>query len=78
LPDLTFWDSIASIRRFAGMDPTAAVVEPEAQALLTRFDAHVKHFDVQPDRHQLLGRAGRGDIAKVDGKMNQRIERDDS
>jgi heme-degrading monooxygenase HmoA len=41
---LTLWDSMASIQRFAGTDATAAVVEPEAQALLTGFDARVEHF----------------------------------
>jgi heme-degrading monooxygenase HmoA len=46
---LTLWDSMASIRRFAGADVTAAVVEPEAQAVLTRFDARVEHFDVLLD-----------------------------
>jgi heme-degrading monooxygenase HmoA len=46
---LTFWDSMASLRRFAGADPTAAVVEPEARAILTRFDARVKHFDILVD-----------------------------
>jgi heme-degrading monooxygenase HmoA len=46
---LTLWDSMASIQRFAGADTTAAVVEPEAQVLLTRFDARVEHFDVLVD-----------------------------
>jgi heme-degrading monooxygenase HmoA len=46
---LTLWDSMAAIQRFAGADVTAAVVEPEAQALLTRFDARVEHFDVLVD-----------------------------
>jgi heme-degrading monooxygenase HmoA len=46
---LTLWDSTASIQRFAGADATAAVVEPEAEALLTRFDARVEHFDVLVD-----------------------------
>jgi heme-degrading monooxygenase HmoA len=46
---LTLWDSMQSIARFAGADPTVAVVEPEAQALLMRFDARVEHFDVRVD-----------------------------
>jgi heme-degrading monooxygenase HmoA len=46
---LTFWDSMASIHRFAGADPTAAVVEPEARAALKRFDPRVEHFDVLVD-----------------------------
>lgn len=44
---LTFWDSMASIHRFAGAD--AAAVEPEARAVLKRFDARVEHFDVLVD-----------------------------
>jgi hypothetical protein len=47
---LTFWDSMTSIHRFAGADPTSAVVEPEARAVLKRFDARVTHFDVLVDR----------------------------
>jgi heme-degrading monooxygenase HmoA len=44
---LTLWESMAAIQRFAGPDPVAAVVEPEARALLTRFDAHVTHAEVR-------------------------------
>jgi hypothetical protein len=40
---------MAAIERFAGADVTAAVVEPEAQALLTRFDSRVEHFEVLVD-----------------------------
>jgi heme-degrading monooxygenase HmoA len=46
---LTHWDSMAAIQGFAGSDAAAAVVEPEAQALLARFDASVQHFDVLVD-----------------------------
>ena len=46
---LTLWDSMAAIERFAGADVTAAVVEPEAQAFLTRFDSRVEHFEVLVD-----------------------------
>jgi heme-degrading monooxygenase HmoA len=45
----TLWDSMESIARFAGADPTVAVVEPEAEALLIRFDSRVEHFDVRVD-----------------------------
>jgi hypothetical protein len=34
----TFWKSPEAIRAFAGDDITVAVVEPEAQAMLTSFD----------------------------------------
>ncbi|HKV40957.1 MAG TPA: hypothetical protein VJX67_17250, partial [Blastocatellia bacterium] len=43
---LTLWESMEAVRKFAGMDPTKAVVEPEAQAVLTSFDDYVTHYDV--------------------------------
>ena len=43
---LTFWDSMDAIRAFAGSDPSAAVVEPEAEAALIDYDRIVRHFDV--------------------------------
>jgi heme-degrading monooxygenase HmoA len=43
---LTLWDSMQAIRAFTGDQPTQAVVEPEAQAALVRFDSVVSHFDV--------------------------------
>ena len=43
---LTLWDSMDAIRRFAGDEPNRAVVEPEARAVLLRFDAEVKHYQV--------------------------------
>ena len=46
---VTLWDSMQAIREFAGQNPEAAVVEPEARALLTDFDAHVRHFEVVHD-----------------------------
>ena len=46
---LTFWDSIDAIMRFAGDDPTQAVVEPEARALLSSFDPEVTHHTVEVD-----------------------------
>lgn len=41
---LTLWDSMDAIRKFAGDEPSRAVVEPEAQAVLLRFDTEVKHY----------------------------------
>ena len=41
---LTLWDSMDAIRQFAGDAPDVAVVPPEAQALLSEYDATVKHF----------------------------------
>jgi len=36
----------ASIRAFAGEHVERAVVEPEAAAVLTRFDQEVRHYEV--------------------------------
>jgi heme-degrading monooxygenase HmoA len=46
---LTFWESMASIRGFTGDDATAAVVGPEARAVLKEFDRDVEHFDLVLD-----------------------------
>jgi len=43
---LTLWSSMEAIGAFSGPTPERAVVEPEAQAVLTRYDAHVEHFEV--------------------------------
>jgi len=43
---VTLWDSIESIARFAGEDVEAAVVPPEAQALLIAWDDRAAHWDV--------------------------------
>ncbi|MFI6025303.1 hypothetical protein [Amycolatopsis magusensis] len=42
----TLWESPAAIRSFAGEDPTAAVVEPEASAFLRASDSRVVHRTV--------------------------------
>jgi heme-degrading monooxygenase HmoA len=44
---LTFWDSMEAITRFAGDDPTKAVLEPQARALLSSYDAVVTHHVVE-------------------------------
>jgi heme-degrading monooxygenase HmoA len=44
---LTFWDSMQAVRRFAGVDPERAVVEPEARAVLARWDEFVTHYEVE-------------------------------
>jgi heme-degrading monooxygenase HmoA len=46
---MTLWESMDAIRSFAGSDITTAVVEPEAQAALTTFDASVTHHTVVVD-----------------------------
>src|SRR4029079_3679556 len=43
---VTLWDSRASIEKFAGANPDAAVVEPEARAVLSDFDDFVRHYEV--------------------------------
>ncbi len=46
---LTLWDSLDAIRGFSGADLTAAVVEPEARAVLSAFDTRAIHFDLVLD-----------------------------
>lgn len=46
---LTLWESMDAVRRFAGPSPERAVVEPEAQAVLSRFDDFVRHYEVVHD-----------------------------
>jgi heme-degrading monooxygenase HmoA len=43
---LTLWQSRDSIRAFAGPDIGRAHVEPEAQAVLARFDDFVTHYEL--------------------------------
>jgi hypothetical protein len=42
----TLWRSMQAIEAFAGPDREAAVVAPEAAALLTSFDKRVAHYDL--------------------------------
>ena len=46
---MTLWESMAAIRDFTGPDTDAAVVAPEAQALLKKYDRHVAHYEVVAD-----------------------------
>jgi heme-degrading monooxygenase HmoA len=43
---LTLWESMEAVRSFAGNQPDQAVVEPEAQTALIRFDSTVDHYEV--------------------------------
>jgi heme-degrading monooxygenase HmoA len=43
---ITFWQSLDSVRDFAGADLERAVVADEAAALLTEFDRRVRHYEV--------------------------------
>ena len=40
------WESFAAIDAFAGEDREAAVVAPEAAALLTDYDRRVRHYEI--------------------------------
>ncbi len=40
------FDSMEAVRAFAGVDYETAVVPPKARALLARFDARSRHYDV--------------------------------
>ena len=47
----TTWRSLEAIRGFAGSDLEAAVVAPEAAALLTSSDRRVRHFEISISAH---------------------------
>jgi heme-degrading monooxygenase HmoA len=48
---LMWFDSVEAVRAFAGADyEVAAVVPPEARALLKRFDARSAHYEVRRPR----------------------------
>ena len=53
---VTMWDSLESVRAFAGEDIGRAVIEPEARAVLSSFDDFVRHYDVS------FGRGPWGDL----------------
>lgn len=44
---LLWFDSLETVRGFAGESYETAVVPPRAQKLLARFDAHAAHFDLR-------------------------------
>jgi heme-degrading monooxygenase HmoA len=46
---MTLWESMEAIRGFTGPDTDAAVVAPEAQALLSKYDRRVAHYEVVAD-----------------------------
>ncbi len=43
---MTLWDSLDSIKAFAGDDVSAAIVEPEGRAALSTFDDFATHYEV--------------------------------
>jgi heme-degrading monooxygenase HmoA len=46
---LSFWESMDSIRAFAGAEATSAVVAPEARAVLKDYDREVRLYEVLLD-----------------------------
>lgn len=46
---MMWFDSLESVRIFAGKDYEAAVVPPAARALLSRFDARSQHYEVRAE-----------------------------
>ena len=55
---VTLWDSIETIRRFAGPDAEKANVEPRARAILSGFDEIASNYQVVHDSgFGLLGAA---------------------
>jgi heme-degrading monooxygenase HmoA len=49
---VTLWDSVDSIRAFAGDDVEAAHVEPEGRAALETFDDFAQHYEVVLRTHR--------------------------
>ena len=43
---LTLWESLDAIKAFAGDAVETAIVEPEARAVLSDFDAAARHYEV--------------------------------
>jgi heme-degrading monooxygenase HmoA len=46
---IMWFDSLDSVKAFAGEDYEAAVVPPQARALLKRFDARSQHYEVRAE-----------------------------
>ena len=47
---VTEWESLESIRGFAGDDLEAAVVPPKVQAMMVEYDRVVRHYEVVAHR----------------------------
>lgn len=52
---LLSFESMDGVRAFAGNDPGAAYVPPEAREVLSRFDDRVRHYEVRDDRRHAAG-----------------------
>ena len=44
---VTLFESLDDVRAFAGEDHESSVVLPEAEALLSRFDARSRHYETR-------------------------------
>lgn len=42
-----WFDDLAAVREFTGGDPRKSVVPARARAVLSRFDAHSRHYDLR-------------------------------
>lgn len=47
---LMIFDSLESVREFAGQDYEQAVVPEKARAILSRFDQRSKHYEIKAER----------------------------
>ena len=43
---VTIWESLDSIRAFAGSDVESAVVPPKARDMMIEYDRRARHYDV--------------------------------
>ena len=43
---VTVWDSLTAIKAFAGEQPDVAVVPASVQAIMSRYDERVVHYDI--------------------------------
>ncbi len=42
-----WFENLAAVAEFTGGDPHRSVVPPRAQAVLSRFDTHSRHYDLR-------------------------------
>lgn len=60
---LMWFESMEAVTAFAGPDPEKAVVPPAAQAVLSRFDARSRHYEVR--EHREAGTGHRSDPRRI-------------
>jgi len=63
-----WFDSVDAVRGFAGEDYEAAVVPPQARALLSRFDERSQHYEVRADLPAARWAAGHRELAGVEAQ----------